>query len=138
MLTRGMGGGCRARTVGGIVRTPDGRIDYAEDFFGKPAFLTVSGQLNGEYYACALSNIYTFGPTFRCGMPSLAGSCMQPALQPSRSAVRHDMQLPTCGAGMWGPNPQHSPLRMQQLATCCVTQGGELAHRAAPGRVLDD
>jgi len=37
----------------------------AEEFFGKPAFLTVSGQLNGEIYACALSDIYTFGPTFR-------------------------------------------------------------------------
>eukprot|EP01089_Gocevia_fonbrunei_P023068 TRINITY_DN956_c0_g1_i1.p1 TRINITY_DN956_c0_g1~~TRINITY_DN956_c0_g1_i1.p1 ORF type:complete len:524 (+),score=145.13 TRINITY_DN956_c0_g1_i1:45-1616(+) len=42
-----------------------GSIDYAQDFFGKPAFLTVSGQLNGEMYACALSSIYTFGPTFR-------------------------------------------------------------------------
>jgi len=40
-------------------------IDFSQDFFGKPTFLTVSGQLNGEAYACALSNIYTFGPTFR-------------------------------------------------------------------------
>ncbi len=37
----------------------------SEEFFGKPAFLTVSGQLEGETFACALSNIYTFGPTFR-------------------------------------------------------------------------
>ncbi|MBM3191131.1 MAG: asparagine--tRNA ligase [Chlamydiae bacterium] len=42
-----------------------GAIDFSQDFFGKPAFLTVSGQLNGEAYACALSKIYTFGPTFR-------------------------------------------------------------------------
>jgi asparaginyl-tRNA synthetase len=40
-------------------------IDYTEDFFGKKTSLTVSGQLNGETYACALGNIYTFGPTFR-------------------------------------------------------------------------
>ena len=40
-------------------------MDYRADFFGKPAFLTVSGQLNAEYYACGLSNVYTFGPTFR-------------------------------------------------------------------------
>lgn len=40
-------------------------MDYSKDFFSKPAYLTVSGQLNGEYYACALSNVYTFGPTFR-------------------------------------------------------------------------
>ena len=44
---------------------PDGNIDYSRDFFGKPAHLTVSGQLNGEMYACALGDIYTFGPTFR-------------------------------------------------------------------------
>lgn len=43
----------------------DDKIDFSQDFFGKPAFLTVSGQLNGEAYACALSDIYTFGPTFR-------------------------------------------------------------------------
>lgn len=46
-------------------RTPEKKIDYAQDFFGKSSFLTVSGQLNGEAYACALSDIYTFGPTFR-------------------------------------------------------------------------
>lgn len=40
-------------------------VDYSQDFFGKSAFLTVSGQLEGETYACALSKIYTFGPTFR-------------------------------------------------------------------------
>jgi asparaginyl-tRNA synthetase len=40
-------------------------VDYSKDFFGKPAYLTVSGQLNGEIYALALSDIYTFGPTFR-------------------------------------------------------------------------
>ncbi|KAG7673083.1 hypothetical protein KSW81_006298 [Nannochloris sp. 'desiccata'] len=53
------------RNVGGIFRTPEGKIDYSKDFFGKPSYLTVSGQLNGEYYACGLSNVYTFGPTFR-------------------------------------------------------------------------
>lgn len=40
-------------------------VDYAEDFFGKAAFLTVSGQLGGETYATALGDVYTFGPTFR-------------------------------------------------------------------------
>ncbi len=42
-----------------------GAIDYKEDFFGKESHLTVSGQLNVETYCCALSNVYTFGPTFR-------------------------------------------------------------------------
>jgi len=49
------------------VTTLKGNIDEkpSTDFFGKPTFLTVSGQLEGETFACALSNIYTFGPTFR-------------------------------------------------------------------------
>jgi len=42
-----------------------GKVDYGKDFFGKPTYLTVSGQLNGEYCACAFGSIYTFGPTFR-------------------------------------------------------------------------
>src|SRR5580765_3360682 len=46
-------------------RTPDGRTDFTQDFFGREAFLTVSGQLNVETYCCALSKVYTFGPTFR-------------------------------------------------------------------------
>jgi len=48
-----------------LPRTPEGAIDYSQDFFGKPAFLTVSGQLNIESYCLALSRVYTFGPTFR-------------------------------------------------------------------------
>jgi asparaginyl-tRNA synthetase len=48
-----------------IPRTPDGHTDFAADFFGKEAYLTVSGQLNVESYCLALSKVYTFGPTFR-------------------------------------------------------------------------
>ncbi|CAH1453759.1 unnamed protein product [Lactuca virosa] len=48
-----------------IPKTENGLIDWSQDFFGKPAFLTVSGQLNAETYATALSDVYTFGPTFR-------------------------------------------------------------------------
>ena len=48
-----------------IPRTSGKAIDFSQDFFGKPASLTVSGQLNGETYAMAFRNIYTFGPTFR-------------------------------------------------------------------------
>ena len=46
-------------------RTEDGGVDFSKDFFGKEANLTVSGQLNVEAYCCSLSNVYTFGPTFR-------------------------------------------------------------------------
>ena len=48
-----------------IPLTEDGSVDYSQDFFGKETNLTVSGQLNGETYAQAFRNIYTFGPTFR-------------------------------------------------------------------------
>lgn len=48
-----------------LPKTKEGSVDYTQDFFEKPAFLTVSGQLNAEAYACALSDVYTFGPTFR-------------------------------------------------------------------------
>ncbi len=48
-----------------LPRTEDGKIDYSQDFFGKKTSLTVSGQLEGEIFALALRNIYTFGPTFR-------------------------------------------------------------------------
>lgn len=48
-----------------LPRDDKGQVDYSEDFFGKETFLTVSGQLNVETYCCALSKVYTFGPTFR-------------------------------------------------------------------------
>ena len=46
-------------------RTEDGKVDFAQDFFGKPTNLTVSGQLNAENFAMAFGDVYTFGPTFR-------------------------------------------------------------------------
>ncbi|KAF7810098.1 asparagine--tRNA ligase, chloroplastic/mitochondrial [Senna tora] len=51
--------------IDAIPKLNDKLIDWSQDFFGKPAFLTVSGQLNAETYATALSDVYTFGPTFR-------------------------------------------------------------------------
>src|SRR5687768_8382120 len=48
-----------------LPRKEDGSVDFAHDFFGKRAYLTVSGQLEGEIFALAFANVYTFGPTFR-------------------------------------------------------------------------
>jgi asparaginyl-tRNA synthetase len=48
-----------------LPRDPEGAIDFGQDFFGRPTFLTVSGQLNVESYCLAMTNVYTFGPTFR-------------------------------------------------------------------------
>ena len=63
----GAGALFRVSTLDGInpPRTPEGDIDFAQDFFGRETFLTVSGQLNVEAYCLALSKVYTFGPTFR-------------------------------------------------------------------------
>lgn len=51
--------------LGKLPRGADGQIDYTKDFFGRPTYLTVSGQLEAEIFACALGKVYTFGPTFR-------------------------------------------------------------------------
>lgn len=51
--------------LGNVPKNKDGSVDFNQDFFNKPTNLTVSGQLNGEAYAMAFKNIYTFGPTFR-------------------------------------------------------------------------
>ncbi|XP_047072214.1 asparagine--tRNA ligase, cytoplasmic 3-like [Lolium rigidum] len=55
----------RLRLRPGIQRKDDGTISFENDFFKRPAYLTVSGQLQAETYACALGRVYTFGPTFR-------------------------------------------------------------------------
>jgi len=54
-----------ALDLNNLPHTPDGAVDYSQDFFGKPANLTVSGQLNVENFALAFGRAYTFGPTFR-------------------------------------------------------------------------
>ncbi|HET9885812.1 MAG TPA: asparagine--tRNA ligase [Candidatus Binatia bacterium] len=54
-----------ALNMGQAPRTPDGKVDWQQDFFGRPAYLTVSGQLEAEIFALAFSKVYTFGPTFR-------------------------------------------------------------------------
>ncbi len=51
--------------LGKLPRDAQGNIDYSRDFFGRPTYLTVSGQLEAEVFACALGKVYTFGPTFR-------------------------------------------------------------------------
>src|SRR5262249_10265134 len=51
--------------LGKLPRNDRGEIDYHTDFFGRPTYLTVSGQLEAEIFACALGKVYTFGPTFR-------------------------------------------------------------------------
>ncbi len=65
--TEGSGEMFRVSTLdmNNIPKNKDGTVDFKKDFFGKESFLTVSGQLNIETYACSLSKVYTFGPTFR-------------------------------------------------------------------------
>ena len=95
-------------------KTEDGKIDYSQDFFGRSANLTVSGQLEGETYAMAFGNIYTFGPTFRAENSNTArhaaefwmiepeiafadlSDCMKLAWDMIRHIIRH--VLDTCPA----------------------------------------
>jgi asparaginyl-tRNA synthetase len=51
--------------LGKLPRNEAGAVDFSKDFFGRPTYLTVSGQLEAEVFACALGKVYTFGPTFR-------------------------------------------------------------------------
>src|ERR1035437_1515900 len=53
-----------------LPHTENGKVDFSKDFFGREAFLTVSGQLNVETYCMAMSKVYTFGPTFRAENPN--------------------------------------------------------------------
>jgi asparaginyl-tRNA synthetase len=57
--------GVTALDLMNLPRTPAGAVDYGQDFFGKPTYLTVSGQLEAEIFALTFSQVYTFGPTFR-------------------------------------------------------------------------
>jgi asparaginyl-tRNA synthetase len=65
--TEGAGALFRVSTLdlANLPRTPQGKVDFSRDFFGRETFLTVSGQLNVEAYCLALTKVYTFGPTFR-------------------------------------------------------------------------
>ena len=89
--------GCRARVQGGLYRTKQGGIDYSHDFFSKAAYLTVSGQLQAEYYATALSNVYTFAPTFRAeGMLSACPLMMTPPFKTLLPVLFQTQSLPAC------------------------------------------
>lgn len=121
---------CRASVVGGLKRVTGGlEIDYSKDFFGRRAYLTVSGQLNGEYYASALSNIYTFGPTFRAEdshtsrhlaefwmiEPEMAFCALEDDMQCAEDYVRH-----CCGHLLKSSMPDLDFLadRCEPLAAC--------------------
>ena len=95
-------------------KTEDGKVDYSQDFFGRSANLTVSGQLEGETYAMAFGNIYTFGPTFRAENsntarhaaefwmiePEIAFADLQDCMKLAWDMIRHIIShvLKTCPA----------------------------------------
>lgn len=72
------------------------RYDYTKDFFSKPAYLTVSGQLSAENYSCALGYVYTFGPTFRA----------------ENSKTAHHL------AEFWMIEPELSFINFEELKSC--------------------
>ena len=85
-------------------RNEDGTVDYTQDFFGKPANLTVSGQLNAENFAMAFGDVYTFGPTFRGRVhlrPHLPGGELQ------HPAPRRRVLDDRAGDGLHGSEGRH-------------------------------
>jgi len=125
--------------VGGIARLEDGGIDYSKDFFSQKAYLTVSGQMQGEYYACALSNIYTFGPTFRAENshtsrhlaefwmiePEIAFCDLTDDMQCAEDYVRFCCQslLKTCRSVSPPPHPTFSPDEKTPTLACHPSTG---------------
>eukprot|EP00879_Flechtneria_rotunda_P014346 GHRR01014986.1.p1 GENE.GHRR01014986.1~~GHRR01014986.1.p1 ORF type:complete len:573 (+),score=204.73 GHRR01014986.1:186-1904(+) len=152
-----------AKWIGGFKRTAAGDIDYSEDFFGKPAFLTVSGQLQGEYYACGLTNIYTFGPTFRAEdshtsrhlaefwmiEPEMAFCDLEDDMRCAEDYVRYCCRfvLERCRPDLQFIVRMIDPNAISRLehvanspfARCSYTQGIELLQKAiAEGRKFED
>ena len=120
----------------GPARTPDGTsIDYSRDFFGKPAFLTVSGQLQAEAAACALGDVYTFGPTFRAENsntsrhlaefwmiePEMAFADLGRAMSTCEAFVRHSLRavLDECGDDLAALSTSEEDLakRLERMAS---------------------
>eukprot|EP00741_Cyanophora_paradoxa_P013132 tig00020675_g12685.t1 len=91
-----------------LPRTKEGTMDFSRDFFEKPAFLTVSGQLNAEMYACALSDVYTFGPTFRAEQASKQASKIEDAelIEDADPAASSRRLRPGLTSGLRRPRPQ--------------------------------
>ncbi|WIA42435.1 hypothetical protein OEZ86_008432 [Tetradesmus obliquus] len=149
--------------VGGIKRTPGGEVDYSTDFFGRPAFLTVSGQLQGEYYACGLSSVYTFGPTFRAENshtsrhlaefwmiePEIAFCNLEDDMRCAEDYVRYCCRfvLERCMPDLQFIAKMIDPKAIERLqhvansnfARCSYTEGIELLQKAvAEGRKFED
>ena len=118
--------------------TEEGKVDFTQDFFSKPTNLTVSGQLNGETYAMAFKNIYTFGPTFRAENsnttrhaaefwmiePEIAFADLKDDMQLAEDMIKYIISLcagacaggngllqPVCGQGPAGPAESCAHLR---------------------------
>ena len=118
-------------------KTSEGKIDYSQDFFGKPTYLTVSGQLNGEAYACALSKIYTFGPTFRAENsntsrhlaefwmiePEIAFSTLEDVMNLAESFIKYVLKhvLEKCAEDMAFFNEFIEPNLLERLQHVLVT-----------------
>lgn len=109
-----------------------GGLDFSDDFFAKPAFLTVSGQLNAEIFACALKDVYTFGPTFRAENsnttrhlaefwmvePEMAFATLEDDMACAEAYLRHCVRYHTRRTKGSGPARSH-----RKLSACrpCMT-----------------
>jgi asparaginyl-tRNA synthetase len=109
----------------------DGQVDFTQDFFGRPTFLTVSGQLEAEIFACALGKVYTFGPTFRAENsntsrhlaefwmvePEMAFFDLQDNMELAEAFLKHIIRavLESCGEDMRFFNDRIEPTALATL-----------------------
>jgi asparaginyl-tRNA synthetase len=135
---------------------------YAADFFGRPAYLTVSGQLNAEIYACALSKVYTFGPTFRAensnttrhlaefwmiepeiafcdrdGCMDIAEGYVRHLIDYALKVCAHDVQYLDAGSAVWegkaGLIDSLKRVSASTFARCSYTEAIDILTAAAKG-----
>ena len=128
-------------------RGEDGKIDYTKDFFGKPANLTVSGQLNVETFAMAYSNVYTFGPTFRAENsnttrhaaefwmiePEIAFADLEDDMELAEAMIKHIIRhvLKTCPAEMEFFDKFVAPGKLEQLRALVEIDFGRVTYTEA-------
>ncbi len=128
-------------------RGEDGKIDYTKDFFGKPANLTVSGQLNVETFAMAYSNVYTFGPTFRAENsnttrhaaefwmiePEIAFADLEDDMELAEAMIKHIIRhvLKTCPAEMEFFDKFVAPGKLEQLRALVDSDFGRVTYTEA-------
>ena len=136
-----------AESKSGVCPVAPGHVDYSQDFFAKPAFLTVSGQLQAEIFACALGSVYTFGPTFRAENshttrhlaefwmiePEVAFADLDDDMRLAEAYVKHCLShvMETCSADMEFLAKMLDPKCIERVNNCLAEPFGRCSYTEA-------